>query len=463
MSTAEMLTKEPVKSKSNIVSVRALGGGYLAAAFAISFVAALAVYLEYFSYSLPLLFVAWIVVPSLWLNDKIMFDGRRIRRTGLMSQLLARITGVRDRLKVSDIEQVETVSFPGLKRGRNIYFTYRTTVAGKNVRFSFSSRHRGFGAVIRALLPSIDEDCLDNPSIDLRDYFSEKRDAGKRAKESEIPSSDVLDSSFRDIHLNPSTQLKRLDDLDHEKANQLRRLANELRISGLLLQALEAFRRAAILRPRDAKLLFEFAECIRSVAGSESDQKLERRAKAMMRLAERYAGNDSRLLSRIGESYFQIGEWRRAGIVFKRVVDAVGENFRTLRGQAEIALREGKIAHVIHNFAAAEQLASTNSLRRWTQSEVDYFSHLNEDEEYMELEISRVNLLDTLDRTKRSSFRTNMLGFVVIFLGLTFRDDMLTNVGWAVSGVSLVVWIVTILMTRMLATRIPFELMETDE
>jgi tetratricopeptide (TPR) repeat protein len=335
---------------------------------------------------------------------------------------------------------------------------------GKNVRFAFSSRHRGFGDVIRALLPRIDEDCLDNASIDLRDYFAEKRDAGQRAKESDIPSSDVLDSSFRSIHLNSRVEGAEPDNgLDTEKANQLRRLANELRISGLLLQALEAFRRAAILRPRDAKLLFEFAECIRSVAGSESDEKLERRAKAMMRLAERYAHNDSRLLSRIGESYFQIGEWRRAGIVFKRVADAVGENFRTLRGQAELALREGKIAHVIHNFSAAEQLAGTTSLRRWTQSEIDYFSHLNEDEEYMELEISRVNLLDTLDRTKRSSFRVNLFGFVAIALGLTFGDDLVANIGWAVSGISLTVWIVTMLMSRMLSPRIPFELMETDE
>ncbi len=459
-----MLEKDSISKKGNVVFVRALAGGYLSASFVISFLSALVAYLGYVEYALPLFSVAVIIVPLLWITDKLSFDGRRVRRTGLIPRLLARATGTRDRLKVSDIEQVETVAFPGVKRARNIYFTYRTTVMGKGVRFSFSSRHRGFGDVIQALLPRIDEDCLDNPSIDLRDYFAEKRDVGQKARESDIPSSDVLDSSFRSIHLNSRVEGANTENgIDVEKANQLRRLANELRISGLLLQALEAFRRAAILRPRDAKLLFEFAECIRSVAGSERDEKLERRAKAMMRLAERYADDDSRLLSRIGESYFQIGEWRRAGIVFKRVVDAVGENFRTLRGQAELALREGKLAHVIHNFAAAEQHAGTNSLKRWTQSEIDYFSHLNEDEEYMELEISRVNLLDTLDRTKRSSFRVNMFGFLAIGLGLTLGDDLVANIGWAVSGISLTVWTVTILMSRMLSPRIPFELMETDE
>lgn len=458
------MEKDSANKKKDVVFVRALAGGYLSASFVISFFSALVAYVGYFEYALPLFAIALMVVPFLWFTDKLTFDGRRVRRTGLVPYLLARATGTRDRLKISDIEQVETVAFPGIKRGRNIYFTYRTTILGKNVRFSLSSRHRGFGDLTRALLLRIDEDCLDNPSIDLRDYFAEKRHAGQKARESDIPSSDVLDSSFRSIHLG-----RRLEGAgagsgnDLEKANQLSRLANELRVSGLLLQALEAFRRATILRPRDAKLLFEFAECIRSVAGSESDEKLERRAKAMMRLAERYAYDDSRLLSRIGETYFQIGEWRRAGIVFKRVADAVGENFRTLRGQAELALREGKLAHVIHNFAAAEQLAATSSLRRWTQSEIDYFSHLNEDEEYMELEISRVNLLDTLDRTKRSSFRVNIFGFLAIALGLTLGDDLVANIGWAVSGISLMVWIVTMLMKRMLSPRIPFELMETDE
>ncbi|MEO6335168.1 MAG: hypothetical protein ABIO91_09305 [Pyrinomonadaceae bacterium] len=421
-------------------------------------------YLGYLESAFLLIAIAWIIIPLLWITDKITFDGRRIRRTGLVPYLLARATGTRDRLKVSDIEQVETVAFPGIKRGRNVYFTYRTVVMGKNVRFVFSSRHRGFGDVIRSLLPQIGEDSLDNSSIDLRDYFAEKRDSRQRARESDIPSSEVLDGSFGDIHLNARPESTPADAVfDLEKANQLRRLGNELRLSGLLLQALEAFRRAAILRPRDARLLFEFAECIRSVAGAESDEKLERKARAMMRLAERHAGDDSRLLSRIGESYFQVGDWHRASIVFKRVIGAVGENFRTLRGQAELALREGKIAHVIHNFAAAEQYATTSSLKRWTQAEIDYFSHLNDDEDYLELEISRVNLLDTLERTKRSSFRINMVGFSAIALGLAIGDDLITNIGWAVSGISVLVWIVSVAMTRMLSPRIPFELMETEE
>jgi tetratricopeptide (TPR) repeat protein len=448
-----------------VFSVRAMPGGYIAVSFVLSFIAALIAYLEWPIAALPVLAISFLIVPSLWFFDRVVFDGRRVRRTGLVPFLFARVTGLRDRLKISDIEQIETAVLRRIRRGRNVSYTYRTIIVGKSVRFVVSSRHRGYREFIKALLPRVAEDILDNGSIDLRDYLTDNRLVMRRALESDIPSSDVLDGAFSDIQLKSARITRKRVSVDDriERADHLRRLANELRLSGRLLQALEAFRRAAILRPRDARLLFEFAECLRSMAGSDGDEKLERNAMAMMRLAERHAGDDNHLLARIGETYFHIGEWRRAGIVFKRVVDVFGDNFRALRGMAELSLREGKLAHVIHNFAAAQEFAATTSLRRWTRSEVEYFSHLNEDEEYMELEISRVNLLDTLDRTRKSAVRILLMGLIVILLGLTLGDLLVANIGWAISGISLLLWIVMVVMMRMLAPRIPFELMETDE
>src|SRR5215218_4298656 len=228
---------EPIVRNDRAAFVRTPAGGYLSVSFVLSFFSSLMAYLGYSEYAVPPLVIGWIVIPILWFTDNIVFDGRRIRRTGLVPYLLARVTGTRDRLKVSDIEQVETIAFPGIKRGRNVYFTYRTVVVGKNVRFAFSSRHRGFGDVIRRLLPRLVEDSLDNSSMDLRDYFAEKRYSRQRAREYDIPSSDVLDGSFRDIHLNSRVEKASVEDGNNiERANQLRRLANELRVSGLLLQ-----------------------------------------------------------------------------------------------------------------------------------------------------------------------------------------------------------------------------------
>jgi len=448
-------------SKISPARVRALPAGYLTTLFVSSFLFALGAYLGYAVYALVFALASSAIILVLWLTDRIVFDGRRLGRTGLLPRLWAKAIGRRDRLKISDIEQVETTAFRGIKRGHNIYFTYRTTVTGKTARFVFSSGHPGYRKLIKSLLPRVNEDVLDNVSMDLRDYLADKRVLKQRAAEWEIPSTDVLDASFRDIHLTERDDVRPSDD-DAEKAARLRRLGNELRLSGRLLQALEAFRRATVLRPRDARLLFEFAACIRSLAGSERDEKLEHKALAMMRLAERHAGNDRDLLARIGESYFQIGEWRRAAIVFKRAADAFDSSFRTLRGLAELALREGKIAHVIHNFSAANEVAATTALRRWSKTEVDYFSHLNSNDEYMELEISRVNLVDTLERIRRSSVRLTFIGFVLIAAGLLVDDYVIANVGWTVAGVTLAVWLGVRLVAKMLSPRIPFELMEDD-
>ena len=166
---------------------------------------------------------------------------------------------------------------------------------------------------------------------------------------------------------------------------------------------------------------------------------------------------------RLGEWYFQIGEWRRAGNVFQNALERIGENFRTARGLAEIALREGKIAHVIHHFSTANRIAETPSLRRWSRSEAEYFSHLNSDEEYMELEIGRVNLLETVERSKKTALRIAFLAFPAIMIGILLEDSLIANIGWAVSCVSLLVWAGLIISTSLLGQRIPHDLVEPED
>jgi hypothetical protein len=174
-----------------------------------------------------------------------------------------------------------------------------------------------------------------------------------------------------------------------------------------------------------------------------------------MRLAEQRAGRDSELLIRVGESYFQAGDWRRAGRVFRKVSDTLGETFRSVRGMAEMALREGKIAHVIHQFSAADRLADSTALRRWARGEANYFSRLNDDEEYLELEISRMNLIDRLERHQKTSLRAVLFGFPLIFLGVLGDQYTMANVGWAISAIAIGFWFGMVLMQKFLSSRIP--------
>ncbi|MEO7674330.1 MAG: hypothetical protein ABIU09_09675 [Pyrinomonadaceae bacterium] len=460
-STSSDASRKPARP-----SIRVSAYSYISAVFVGSFFSALSIYLEANIVGYILLGLSWIIVPFLALTDKVVFNGKRLYRSGLLPKAWSYFNRSRNWLKLKDVEQVETTAYPTLKRGGKVFYKYKTSIRGKGVDFTFSSGGAEYRRMIRAVLPLISESVLDNRSLEVRDYIPEPGQTRLKASQSNIPPADVLESSFRQIQHRKknvaNSEVILREDGEAEKANNLRLLANELRLSGSLLQALETFRRAALLKPADAWLLFEFARCIQSFAGSEKNSRLERKAVAMMRLSELRAGNDGDLLARLGETYFQVGEWRRAGIAFRKAVEVVGEQFRSVRGLAEIALRDGKIAHVIHNFSIASQLAETPALRRWSKGEVEYFSRLNDDDEYMDMEIGRVNLLDALDRWKRTSLRLAFVGFPVIAVGLIYDDTVIANCGWTLSSASLVLWTLIMLGRRVFAPRISMDLLEED-
>jgi tetratricopeptide (TPR) repeat protein len=449
------------------VSIRVSPNNYLAALFLATFFSAFLVYLEIDRAAALLFGAAWLFLPLLLWSDRINFDGKRLTRSGILPRAWAWLGGARNRLKITDIEQVETTALRALKRGGNVFYRYRTSVQGKDLRFAFASGGEDYRRMIHRLFPALPENVLDNRSIELRDYLKEPKETLMKAEFANIPPVDVLENSVNEFQTNDKSartksKAKEIGTEEIEKADYLRRLANELRLSGYLLQALETFRRALVLNPRNAWLLFDFGRCLYSFAGSERSEKMEKKALAALRLAEKRAGRDSRLLARLGESYFQYGDWRRAQKAFQKSLDEAEENFRSERGLAEISLREGKIAHVIHHFSTANRLAETPALRRWTQNESEYFSRLNNDDDYMDLEISRVNMLETLERSKKTALRISIFGFPAIMFGLIVFDDLIANIGWAISTVALLIWVGLILSQNMLSTRIPLDFDEED-
>jgi tetratricopeptide (TPR) repeat protein len=447
--------KSSVSGTTN--GIRVSPNSYFVGVFLATFLAAFFVYLQMDFAAVFAVALGWLVIPFLLLTDKIIFDGEVLTRTGLIPGLWAWINRQPNKLKIGDVEQVETQALRALKRGGNVFYRYRTSVTGKNLSFVFASGGEDYRQMVRALFSRLNEDTLDNRSIELRDYLTEPKETLMKAEFARLPSAEVLESSVSEFQIS-SRKLKTKDaenpGENHEKAEYLRRLANELRLAGHLLQALEAFRRALLLKPGDAWLIFEFARCLHSFAGSEQNEKLELKARAALRLAEIRGRRDSELLARLGESYFQYGEWERARRVFQKALDATQESFRSVRGLAEIALREGKIAHVIHHFATAIHFADTKALRNWAQSETEYFSRLNTDEDYMEQEIRRINWLEGILRGKKTALRFAMIGFGAILMGLV-TEDFIANLGWAVSAVSLLIWAGLIMSGNLLAERSP--------
>ena len=466
-SSAKTAEVSPIKTlaeiniSDKILQIRVSPNNYLTAIFLGVFFSALLLYLQYDVFAVLLVVLTFGIFPFFLWTDRITFDGKRISRTGILPKFWANLNNSRHRLKISDIEQVETHALRALKRGGNVFYRYRTSIKGKGLEFNFASGGEEYRRMIQAIFPVLSENILDNRSIELRDYFAEPKETLMKAEFARIPSAEVLENSFGKHLL--KNQKSESSSEEAEKAEDLRVLANELRLSGYLLQALEAFRRALVLNPKDGWILFEFARCLHSFAGSEKNPKLQKKAFAALRLAEKRSGNDGELLSRLGETYFQFGDLRRARLNFQKAIDAIEENFRSVRGLAEIALREGKIAHVIHHFASANRLAETPALRRWTQDETEYFTRLNNDEDYMDLEISRVNMLETLENSKKTTLKIALFAFPLILIGVVGEDNLIANIGWAVSSISLLIWVGLILSRNMLAERIPLDLVEEDQ
>lgn len=445
------------------VSIRVSPNSYLTAFLIGTFISGFMLYLEMERSGFVLFLISWVAIPFLAFSDYIVFDGKRLSRTGILPRIWASLNRSRRRLRITDIEQVDSQFVRALKRGGNVYYRYRTAIRGRDVSIVITSGGEDYRKMINRILPLVPENVLDIRSIELRDYLGDPKEIKMKAAFAKMPEADVLSASFSRSKKPAADQMDlEPDETKVDRAAYLRRLGNELRLIGRLHQALESFRRALLLTPKNPHLLFDFARCLNSFAALERDPNLGRRSIAAMRLAEKRAGDDSTFLARLGETYFQYGEWRRAAIAFQRSLD-IAENFLAARGMAEIALREGKLAHVIYQFSAAHRNAVCPALRRYARVEADYFERLNNDDEYMEVEVGRVNLLESLENTKKTVLRIASFGFLPLIFGLIVEDSLFTDIGWAVTAIALMIWTGMVVSIRFLSSRIPYDLIDTDD
>lgn len=448
--------------KISKISVRAQTSAYLSAAAGGSFLSAYLLYAGYDTFALISALFSVICYPFLAFSDRIVFDGKRLGRSGFAWQMWMTATGQRRKVKPRSVVHVETEALRAFRRGSNVTYLYRTSLYSDDVSFRFGSG-RGYREMIKVVLPLISEGCLDVRSAELRDHLTDASAALKRARSLNIPSADVLNTGAilsKDERRSTAKTSPGEDEI--RRSDELRSVANELRANGRLLQALEAFRRALRLTPNNGRLLFEFGRCLQSLAAAKRDERLDRRSLAMLRLAELRSGGDTHLLSRLGETYFSIGAWRRAENVFKKAVDQGAKGYRTFRGLGELALRDGKIAHAINYFAQSAQVAKPSQVSRWANAETEYLRRLNEDDEYMELELGRINLFDTFDGACRTSVKVFGFGLALIIIGISSGVVLITDVGWAVSGIALAISLASYALKQTFASRIPFGLIDKE-
>jgi tetratricopeptide (TPR) repeat protein len=452
--------RERPRKGLRLASVRVSPGSYLAAASVLTFGSALLLRSERDVLALATVTIAWLLIPILALTDRIEFDGQFLVRRGPVPFILRLLAGGQKALSVSDFEKVDTQAVRTLRRGGRVRYRYRTQIVGKNTEFAFASGGRSYREMVRQLFPLIHQDKLDLRTIELRDYLCEPKPLNREVHSLELASVDVLDGATLDFKLGGKSRtpadeggsFEPTSVVDGERAILLGQVANKLRIAGRLNEAREAFRRALIVIPKDGRLIFQFARLLRSQASSLSDPKLLSRARAALRLSAMRAEREPELLALVGESFLEWGETMRAQSSFQKSIDLEPLNFRSRIGLANLALREGKLAHVIHQYRDAARAASDNALSRHAVREADYYARLSDDDDYLVSELRRINWLQHFLKVRRLAARVTN-GSILMALIVPYIDAAIAEPCWYLATSSLIGWVSSLVAIKLLAKR----------
>lgn len=444
---------------NRLASIRVSPGAYLAAACTLTFAAILLLRAELDLEALLVIICAWLITPLLAFTDRISFDGHSLTRRGVLPFIGRAFRRRSLVLPLGEVERVETAAVRTLRRGGRVRYRYRSEVAGRGLSFVFASGGESYRRMLRALLPLVPDEKLDARSQELRDYLASPQTLSITLNYLRLASADVLDNATDELQPGSRQSVRhdrRVKELrratDFERARLLRRAANELRVAGRLRESAEAFRRALLVMPRDGWLLYEFARFLRSQASAVSDRRLLARARAGLRLAARRSADNSLLLTRIGESLFEFGEIGLADKLFRRALELNPRAFRAEIGLAELALRNGKLAHVIHHYDAAARVAPDESLARFARRESDYYKRLNSDDEYLAMELRRIGWLQHLLKARRVAARLTFTGILMALVG-PLIDPAIEALGWSLASSSVAAWILVAFLNRLLAQR----------
>lgn len=449
-----------------LASVRVSPGSYLAVASVLTFGSALFLRSGQDLVALAMLGLAWLVTPILAFTDRIEFDGRVLSRRGPAPFIQRLIAGRHKQLRIDDFERVDTQALRTIRRRGRVRYRYRTQINGKNTEFTFASGGRSYRKMIGQLLPRLHQDKLDLRTLELRDYLCDPKMLNREVDGLHLASVDVLDRANLNFKLgrNKQNQEKGSDaacalhseatrsTADGERAILLGRLGNKLRVAGRLHQAREAFRRALIISPGDGRMIFDFARLLRSQASSLGDAKLLSRARAALRLSEMRAGNEPGLLALIGESFLEWGETARAQKSFQKAIDLEAGNFRSRIGLANLALRDGKLAHVIHQYREAARASGEKALADYAKREADYYARLNDDDDFLAVELRRINWLQYSLRARRLVARVTNASILVALI-TPYVEPSIAGICWSLASSSLVAWISSLFAIKLLAPR----------
>jgi tetratricopeptide (TPR) repeat protein len=343
--------------------------------------------------------------------DRIEFDGQRIIHRGPLAFLLARLFRMGRELNVSEVETITTEATTFNVAVGDSRMSYRTRISGPGIEILVRSHRASYVPFVKQLFRVAGSHKLDPRSFELFEYLE---------SQATMKGSPVLKDEIKAMPM-----------------PRVRRIANALKLAGRLSQASSYFRVAYEKEPRNPELLYEMSRFFRSSAHTE-DLKLMQRSDACLRLAARLAGSQAGLLERIGEAFFERLDYKRATDCFRRALDLDPARFRANIGLAEIALRDGKLAHVAHFYHAA---AASNdaAIARLARREAEYYERLMGDDDFLEAELRRIRVSNQLRWARRLAALVFFLAWLAAGVAGRFYA-FVEGFGWAMMATSGLLW-----------------------
>lgn len=115
-------------------------------------------------------------------------------------------------------------------------------------------------------------------------------------------------------------------------------------------------------------------------------------------------------------------------------------------------MREGKLAHVIHQFRDAFRATQEKALREYARREADYYALLNDDDDYLTSELRRINLLQHALRVRRMAARVTNAGILVALIA-PYVEPGFASICWSLACSSLAAWVMSLFATKFLNKR----------
>ena len=370
---------------------------------------------------------AYIALSLGFLCDKVVFDGRQLKRRGPGAWLLAQL----GRRRVIELDEIEGVSSYAGKAG-NETLKFQTVILSGNVGWAICSSEPTYQAFIKALFKAINPQVLDPLSTELLLYWRE---------------------------VEPPFVLTAEGARTARQIERWRRKAINLSLDGLHEAAASYFKIAQEQAPHDPQVAYDIGRFLRRRALavgalSEQGEAYLLRAETYFRMAGHLARTqkNARILERVGEAFYEFHHLEAAQRYFELATRFEPVRPRANIGLAGIALRSAQGARAVHAYHQAFQgavAAGAVGLSQLVARKAGYYERLMNDDAFLSAEAGWEAILNQLKWARRGALLTFLGGWLLQLSNFEFVATA-RMFSQEISATALILWICTLAASQII-------------